>query len=114
MPVYEPGGRIAIVLDCDSEKPDPPAFIVSAMSARESLALKTRLEELSAASGVFELDGLEQLLRQHVHGWRNLHIPFSAEAIGDALGISDMWRLAWSIARQIGTAEKKPEAGSTD
>lgn len=114
MPVYEPGGTIAIVLDCDADKPHPPTFIVDALSARDSLALRSQLEELSASSGVFELDGLLAILRRHVKGWRNLQVSYDADKLEDVLGISDIWRLAWSIARQIGTAEKKSEAGSTD
>jgi hypothetical protein len=115
MPVYEPGGRIAIVLDCDSAKPSPPTFIVSALSARESLALKATLDGLmDLESHTDQYTRLEEVLRNHVQDWRNFPLSFDTERLLDVLGTSDMWRLAYSIARQIGTAEKKPEAGSTN
>lgn len=115
MPVYEPGGRISIVLDCDQDKPHPPTFIVSALSARESLKLKATLDELlDAESAEEQYSQLETILTQHVHDWRNLPLSFDATKLLDVLGTTDLWRLAYSIARQIGPAEKKPEAGGAD
>lgn len=115
MPVYEPGGRISIVLDCDKDKPHPPTFIVSALSARESLKIKEALDQLlDIESTADQYSQLETILTQHVYDWRNLPLSYDATKLLDVLGTTDLWRLAYSIARQIGPAEKKPEAGSTD
>ena len=109
MPVYEPGGTISIVLDCDAQIEAPPSFSVVALSARESLALTSELDELmnSGKSAVDQLGQLESILERHVKGWSGLSQEYAAGKLLDVLGVSDMWRLGYAIARQIGTREKK-------
>lgn len=115
MPVFEPGGKIAIVLDCDHDKPHPPTFVVRALSARESLKLTSTLDEIMGSGTQAEqVAKLETIIRDHVSDWRNLPISFDADKLLDVLGVTDLWRLGYSIARQIGTVEKKSEAGCSN
>ena len=109
MPVYEPGATISIVLDCDAQSEAPPSFSVVALSARESLALTSELDSLmtSGQSAVEQLGQLETILEKHVKGWSGLSQEYAEGKLLDVLGVSDMWRLGYAIARQIGTREKK-------
>ena len=115
MPVFEPGGMIAIILDCDHDKPHPPTFIVRALSARESLKLTSTLDEImSSGTQADQVSRLEQIIKEHVIDWRNFPVSFDAEKLLDVLGVTDLWRLGYSIARQIGPVEKKSEAGGAN
>jgi hypothetical protein len=108
MPAYEPGGTIAIVLDVDSKKDNPPAFIVKALSARESLKLLSSLDAaIDAGDTAKQLEALDKILCDLVCGWIGFDVEFAPEKLLDVLSIPDAWRLGYAIARQVSAPEKK-------
>jgi hypothetical protein len=107
MPKYKPGGTLPIVFDCDADQEAPLTFIVRVLSVAECVDLGERLDAILNQTSGDWLRALCDVIEPFVVGWENGPEEYSWGGLLRQLDQSDLWRLAWSIKRQIGHKEKK-------
>lgn len=110
MPVFKPGGKIDIVLDCDAGEQSPLVFVCSALSVAGSNDLGDQLDALLETPGLTERDRqarLQEIVSPLIHDWRNAPCEYSWAAMLENIGPTDLWSLAYAIKRQLGYREKK-------
>lgn len=127
MPIlFDPEHVIRIVLDSDTDKPNPPTFLYRATSWRETLGLAQKYDDLpsvvekSGAEAGFDL--VAQLATTGLVGWENMvdpatgqAVPFDRDALLDILTMPELGELIAKVqnARRLsGEDRKKSESPS--